>query len=179
MGNQTLNRREALWQVLALGDEPPMLENTEPVEADPKLPEMSLEETVYADYETIGLSLNAHPMSLIREELQPLRISQSRDLRQAKQGQWIRVAGLVLVRQRPSTALGIVFCTLEDETGTANLVIRPQIFEKYRRAAHAAVALLAEGRVERQGEVVHLQTTRLEDLSHALANLRSQSRDFH
>ena len=91
----------------------------------------------------------------------------------------MRVAGLVLVRQRPGTAKGIVFCTLEDETGTANLIIRPEIYEKYRRAARGAVTLLAEGRVERQGEVVHLQPTRMEDLSKSLARLRSVSRDFH
>jgi error-prone DNA polymerase len=89
------------------------------------------------------------------------------------------VAGLVLVRQRPGTAKGIVFATMEDETGTANLIIRPNIYEKYRPAARGAVALLAEGRVECQGEVVHLQVSRVTDLSKSLAQLRSVSRDFH
>ena len=106
-------------------------------------------------------------------------IEQSQVLRNSRQGRWIKVGGLVLIRQRPSTALGIVFCTLEDETGTANLVIRPPSYKKHRRAAHGAVALIAEGRVERQGDVVHLQVIRLEDMSMALEDLRSVSRDFH
>jgi len=174
-----LDRRRALWQVLALREEPPMLEGTEPKEENPNLPELSLEETVFADYESIGLSLNAHPMSLVRKELKAVRIVQSGVLRNSAQGKWLRVAGLVLVRQRPSTALGIVFCTLEDETGTANLVIPPDIFDKYRRAAQGSVALMAEGRVERQGEVVHLKVRRMENLSDTLSGLRSASRDFH
>ena len=174
-----LDRREAFWQVLALRDEAPMWEGSEPEEEEPNLPELSLEETVFADYESIGLSLNGHPMSLIRTELKRMGIVQSRVLRSSAQGRRYRVAGLVLVRQRPSTALGIVFCTLEDETGTANLVIPPTVFDKYRRAAQGAVALLAEGRVERQGDVVHLKVSRMEELSDSLAGLRTRSRDFH
>ena len=162
-----------------MSDEPPMLDGTEPEEASPNLPRMSLKETVYADYERLGLSLHAHPISLIREELKPLKLKTAKALRNSRHGQWMKVGGIVLIRQRPSTAKGIVFCTLEDETGTANLVIRPQIYQKYRLAAHGAVALVAEGRIERQGDVVHLQTTRLQDMSHALKNLRSTSRDFH
>lgn len=106
-------------------------------------------------------------------------MQQNRVLKHTRQGQWIRVSGLVLVRQRPSTARGIVFCTLEDETGTANLMIRPHIYEKYRHTAHGSAALIAEGKVERQGEVVHVQVTRLRDMSKSLARLRTISRDFH
>ncbi|UCE60650.1 MAG: error-prone DNA polymerase [Phycisphaerales bacterium] len=179
MGSMGLNRRKAVWQVLAPDDESPMFEGTEPAEKDPRLPEMSLKETVFADYDRMGLSLNAHPMSLVRNELKPLSVQQARVLKSARQGQWIKVAGLVLIRQRPSTAKGIVFCTLEDETGPANLLIRPNIYQKYRPVAHGAVALIAEGRVERQGEVVHLQCTRLENMSKVLTDLHSVSRDFH
>jgi error-prone DNA polymerase len=132
-----------------------------------------------ADYATVGLSLNAHPIALIRKELDRLRIQTARVLKHSRQGQWMKVAGLVLVRQRPGTAKGIVFCTIEDETGTANLIIRPAVYRKYRQVAHGAVALVAEGRVERQGEVVHLQVTRVEDLAAYRVNLRSVSRDFH
>lgn len=78
-----------------------------------------------------------------------------------------------------STALGVIFCSLEDETGTANLIIRPTIYSRFRKEATGAVALITEGRVERQGEVAHLQTARIEDVSHALDQLRSVSRDFH
>ena len=174
-----LTRRDAVWQVLALGDQPPLFEHDKPSEPAAHLPRPTLDETVYADYGSTGLSLNAHPMALIRKELTRLRVQQARVLKHARHGQWLRVAGLVLVRQRPSTALGVIFCTLEDETGTANLIIRPTIYSRFRKEATAAVALITEGRVERQGEVAHLQTARIEDVSHALDQLRSVSRDFH
>ena len=179
MRSMGLSRREALWQVLALRDEPPMLEGCQPDERDPNLPKPSLHDTVVADYETLGLSLTAHPISLIREELNGLRVCTSKELRDARHGTRMSVGGLVLIRQRPSTALGIVFCTLEDETGTANLVIRPNIYEKYRAAAYGASALITEGRVERRGKVVHLNVTRIMDMSARLKDLRSRSRDFH
>jgi error-prone DNA polymerase len=174
-----LDRRQAVWQVLALSDEPPLFEGHEPEEPKPNLPEMSLADTVFTDYGTIGLSLSAHPISLVRGELKRLRVQHNRVLKHTRQGQRICVSGLVLVRQRPGTAGGIVFGTLEDETGTANLIIRPQIYEKYRRVAHGSTALIAEGRVERQGDVIHVQVTRLMDMSKSLARLRSVSRDFH
>jgi error-prone DNA polymerase len=174
-----LSRRAALWQVLALGAEPPMLEGREPDEPEATLPEQSLAERVRDDYDMVGLSLDAHPISLIRKQLSSLRAQPARALRHTRQGQWMSVAGLVLVRQRPGTAGGIVFGTLEDETGTANLIIRPQVYEKYRPVARGAVALLAQGRVERQGDVVHLQVSKLADLSKRLAELHSVSRDFH
>jgi len=174
-----LNRREAVWQVLAVGEDSPMFESLEPAEDKPSLPELSMREVVLADYDAIGLSLNAHPISLIREDLNKLKVEPNRVLREATQGRRLRVAGIVLVRQRPTTAGGIVFCTLEDETGVANLIIRPTIYEKYRRAARGAAALIAEGRVERQGEVVHLQVHRLSEASQAFIELRSSSRDFH
>ena len=174
-----LSRREALWQVLALRDEPPMFEGHEIKEDRPNLPEPTLHDTVVADYETLGLSLNAHPISLIRDELTRLRVKTSKELRNARHGRRMCTGGLVLIRQRPSTALGIVFCTLEDETGVANLVIRPEIYDKYRAAAYAASALIVEGRVERRGEVVHLNVTRISDMSARLKDFRSRSRDFH
>jgi error-prone DNA polymerase len=179
MQSMGLGRREAVWQVLAMSGEPPMLAGSEPAEPAPNLPKISLKETVYADYERTGLSLNAHPISLIRADLKPFKLQPCKALRHARQGQWMKVGGLVLIRQRPSTALGIVFCTLEDETGTANLVIRPPIYQKYRVAARSAIALIVSGRVERQGDVVHLQTTHIQDMSKALKDLRSVSRDFH
>jgi error-prone DNA polymerase len=174
-----LNRRQAVWDVLALGHVPPLLEGHEPYEPHATLPQPSLADVVKSDYEVLGLSLNAHPIGLVRDELNREKVQKSSELRNARQGQWIRVGGLVLVRQRPTTASGIVFCTLEDETGIANLVIRPNIYEKYRNTARGAVALVAEGRVERQGEVVHLQVYRLTDMSKLFDNIRSRSRDFH
>ena len=93
-------------------------------------------------------------------------------------GVWYKVAGLVLVRQRPGTASGITFVTLEDETGVANLIVRPAIWERYRRAATTATALLAHGRLERQAEVIHVLVSKLQDVAPFTAKLASQSRDF-
>jgi error-prone DNA polymerase len=90
----------------------------------------------------------------------------------------VRVAGLVLVRQRPGTARGITFVTLEDESGTANLIVRPEVWERYHRAASTATALLAHGRLERHGPVIHVLAGKLEDLTEVSARLTSRSRDF-
>ncbi len=175
-----LDRRRALWDILALEDEElPLFAAVEPVEAVPRLPRTSMMQRVTADYASVGLSLRTHPVALVRGELDRLGAHPARALRTAPQGRRLRVAGLVLVRQRPPTAKGILFCTLEDETGIANLIVRPEVFERYRREACTAVMLLAHGRVERQGEVVHLLVQRLTDLSHALREVSSQSRDFH
>jgi error-prone DNA polymerase len=91
----------------------------------------------------------------------------------------VKVAGLVLIRQRPGTASGIVFETIEDETGIVNLIVRPNIYERYRPAARHAGLLEAHGYVERQGEVIHVMALRMFDLSHLLAGYRLESRDFH
>ena len=96
-----------------------------------------------------------------------------------RNGQPVAVAGLVTLRQRPGTAKGIVFMTLEDETGMANLVIRPNVWERDRRIARAKIAMIAEGHIERQGEVVHVIVRRFHDLSKRLANVTHRSRDFH
>ncbi|MBU0639946.1 MAG: error-prone DNA polymerase [Planctomycetes bacterium] len=175
-----LNRRQALWHILALdGADAPLFAHLEPDEAPVDLPEMTLDETVVHDYDTLGLSLNAHPIALLRDELNTLKVSQNKRLKTARNGQRVTVAGLVLVRQRPGTASGIVFMTLEDETGVANLVIRPRIWERDRRVARGRVALIAEGAVERQGDVIHVMVRRLHDLSARIANVRPKSRDFH
>jgi len=174
-----LQRRAALWQILALDEaEPPLFAELEPDEPAVPLPPMPLDETVFKDYQTTGFSLNAHPLELIRSDLQGLGVTPNGRLRAIPNGTPVRVAGLVTVRQRPSTARGIVFMTLEDESGSANLVVHPPIWERDQRVARARTALLAEGHVERQGEVVHVIVRRLHDLSHRLASLTHRSRDF-
>src|SRR3990172_3867948 len=157
-----------MWDVLALSDEPPLLQRLEPAEPHSPLPAPSTRDVVLADYDIMGLSLNAHPMSLIREDLDRIQVRPNRELQAAKQGERMRIAGIVLVRQRPSTAKGIVFCTLEDETGTANLIIRPNVYSRYRPIAAGAAALIASGRVERPGEGVHLLVERLDDAAGGL-----------
>ena len=140
---------------------------------------MPLGQEVMTDYTTTGLSLKRHPVSLVRDRLDELNIITAQQLHSTPHGHWVRVAGLVLIRQRPGTASGIVFETLEDETGIVNLIVRPNIYDKYRPAARHAALLHAEGYVERQGDVIHIMTWRLFDLSHLLAGYHFHSRDFH
>ena len=139
---------------------------------------MSQAEEVLADYRTAGLSLRAHPLQFLRSDLKQHNAVTAESLKTWPDGKQVCVAGIVLVRQRPSTAKGITFVTLEDETGTANLIVRPSIWRRYREAALAATVLLAHGQLQRQAGVIHVLTTRLEDLSPWLKQLGSQSRDF-
>jgi error-prone DNA polymerase len=108
-----------------------------------------------------------------------MKIIPAAELYRSANGRWVRVAGLVLIRQRPGTAAGIVFATLEDETGIANLIIWPKVYDRYRAAARHAGLLCCDGRVQRQGQVVHVVAGRLSDLSKLLAGYQLQSRDFH
>lgn len=144
----------------------------------PLFPAMTLAEEVTADYQTAGLSLRAHPISFVRERLDARRVLTAAALFTAPAERSVETAGLVLLRQRPATASGITFVTLEDETGTANLVIRPDVWTKFRRAARHARAMLVRGRIDRQARVVHVVVTRITDLSDWLAELGNKSRDF-
>ncbi|MBL9147605.1 MAG: error-prone DNA polymerase [Phycisphaerae bacterium] len=146
------------------------------------LPPVTPLANVAHDYAATGLSLKQHPMACIRERLAMRGVVPCgvlRHLAVAPQGTRLRVAGIVLVRQRPSTANGIVFMTIEDESGIANLIVRPKVYARDRRAARHAVILEAEGRVERQGDVVHLLVRRVSDVSEEAIALEIGSRDFH
>src|SRR5437773_10570840 len=140
---------------------------------------MPLSQEVLTDYSTTTLSLKSHPLALIRDKLSAMRILTAKEIHQLPHGRWVKVAGLVLIRQRPGTASGIVFETLEDETGVVNLIVRPDIFEKYRAAARHAGLVQCDGYVERQGQVVHVMAKRLFDRSDLLAGFEMSSRDFH
>ncbi len=142
------------------------------------LPEMSEAEEVLVDYRTQGLSLGAHPMQFLRQGLDRLGVSPASHLPGLPSGGAVRVAGIVLVRQRPGTAKGITFVTLEDETGVANLIVRPDVWKRWRSAALGATVLLAYGRLQRQGRVIHVLCTRLVNLSDRLKDLGPRSRDF-
>jgi error-prone DNA polymerase len=134
---------------------------------------------VMTDYTTVGLSLKDHPVGLVREELRKRKVLPACRIRDIQPGRWVRVAGLVLIRQRPGTASGVVFETLEDETGIVNLIIRPHIYERYRQAARFSTLVEAHGIVERQGDVIHVMVKTMEDLTHLVEGLRTHSRDFH
>jgi error-prone DNA polymerase len=143
------------------------------------LPAMPLGQEVMTDYAITTLSLKKHPVALLRGHLDSLKIIPAGRLIDMPAGRWVKVAGLVLIRQRPGTASGIVFETIEDETGVANLIVRPDVFDRYRPAARHAGLLQADGYVERQGQVIHIMAKRLFDLSHLLAGYQLTSRDFH
>jgi error-prone DNA polymerase len=173
-----LKRRDALWAASGLGEKPLPLfaaasrpdTTAEPAVA---LPAMSLGEEVTADYNHLRLSLKAHPLSLLRSRLDEERVLRNRDLAALKDGQRAKLAGIVLVRQQPGTAKGVIFMTLEDETGVANIVLWPDIFARFRREAVGSRVLGVEGKVQRDasGYVIHVIANRLVDLSHRLAAL--------
>jgi len=180
LGSLAADSRQALWNALAQDrHELPLFDKQEaPDEPEPGLPQPSEAEAVLADYRAMGLSLRAHPLSFLRTELDKRGVVPAVELATAPRGEPVRVAGLVLVRQRPSTAKGVTFVTLEDETGVANLIIRPAVWRRCRRAALRAVLLLAHGRLQREQDVIHVLVTRLEDLSDHVSPLGPQSRDF-
>ena len=179
-----LDRQAALWQVRNLHDEDlPIFDQAEAARQTPvALPAIPEPRKVVQDYATLGLSLKAHPLSFARAKLKQMGVRAAIELRDESQcphGCRVGVAGIVLVRQRPGTASGIIFMTLEDETAVANLIVRPHIFECYRRAARHGIAIVARGQVERKDMVVHIMVNRIDDISGEIAALTSGSRDFH
>jgi error-prone DNA polymerase len=170
-----MDRRDALWEVSALADRPIGLfagQASESVyEHGIALPEMALSEHVMQDYATTSLSLKAHPVHFLRERLRNLGVTPADELALKRSGQFVKVAGLVLVRQRPGTASGVVFISLEDETGQYNLIVWPDVFEKYRKEILGAKVLMAEGHLQREKEVVHLIVQRCHNLNRLLVHL--------
>jgi error-prone DNA polymerase len=125
-----------------------------------------------ADYAALGLSLNAHPVAFFRDELSARGIlTSARHWEERLAGRRVTVAGLVLVRQRPGTAKGVIFLTLEDETGIVNVVVWPKVFEKNRRVLMTAQFLTVRGKIQRQGLVIHVVAEELLDLTHELRRL--------
>ncbi|WP_182870199.1 error-prone DNA polymerase [Rhodopirellula sp. JC639] len=177
------DRRAAIWQSLGQSGKPgeaPLLDDVDDDEALPEdLIPMSPLEEVYADYNTTGLSLKAHPMSFVREQLHQMRCVTSAQLPDLRDGRHVRIAGLVLLRQRPGTAKGITFATLEDETGTVNLVIFPKVWERFFKVAKTSNAWLVDGKLENRSGVIHVITGRITDLSSQVSGLKLRSRDFH
>jgi error-prone DNA polymerase len=178
-GSLELGPRPALWHALSRHEELPLFAGMDDEIPPPPLAAMPLGEQIVADYNTTGLSLKAHPISLVRSELTRRRVTANADLLNIADKSVVRVAGLVLVRQRPSTAKGTTFITLEDETGIANIVVWPRVWERHRRSARSAAALYVQGRVERAGSVVHVIADRMADLSDLLDGIAPRSRDFH
>jgi error-prone DNA polymerase len=138
---------------------------------------MSLSEHVIHDYASLSLSLKAHPVSFVRERLSSLQIVRSTDLAEMKDGERVKIAGLILVRQRPGTASGICFITIEDETGCANLVVFENLFNQFRPEILQSSLLMVEGKVQREGEVIHVIVGRCFNFSVLLRNLTQGQSD--
>jgi error-prone DNA polymerase len=136
-------------------------------------------EEVFCDYASLGLSLRSHPLALLRPTLARHRLSDSRTLRRTTEHQSVAAAGLVTHRQKPETAKGVVFLTLEDEFGTINVIVPPWLAESQRQTLATAKLLKVVGLVEREDGVIQLLARRLVDLSHLLGKLAFSSRDFH
>jgi error-prone DNA polymerase len=176
-GSLGLSRRAALWAVRGLGEAPlPLFAAAERgVEREPEvaLPDMALGEEVVADYRALRLSLKAHPLALLRDRLAALGAVPAAQLAHMPNGKRVAVAGLVLVRQRPGSANGVVFATLEDETGVANVIVWPDRFERFRSVVMGARLMLVRGRLQRDGIVIHLVAESLVDRSRDLRALEA------
>ena len=177
-----LDRRTALWAVRRLPDDVPLpLFETadareQPDEQAQPLPLMPLAEHVVADYQTIRLSLKGHPMQFLRSKFERERVIPCASVSDTRDRQYVRCAGVVLVRQRPGSAKGVVFMTLEDETGIANIVVWPKVMERFRKEVMGARLVLVEGYIQSSPEkVVHLVAERLFDRSRDLMGLANDA----
>ncbi|RIK65845.1 MAG: hypothetical protein DCC65_11695 [Planctomycetota bacterium] len=186
-GSMGLDRQQALWAVQSLRGRPlPLFDAPDRAESSPdraeSLPPVSAPVEVVRDYHATGLSLKAHPLSFLREELRRRRVRTAAEIRDegaCPHGRWAAVAGIVLFRQRPGTAKGVLFMTLEDETGRADLIVRPKVYRRDAAAALYGRIVCARGRVERDGRVVHLLASRIEEVTAEYLALPAASRDFH
>jgi error-prone DNA polymerase len=174
-----LDRRPAFWQALA-----PPAPGPEPLfaylrdEPPPPLPRLPAPQEVIEDYHAQGLSLRGHPLASLRPSLRTQRVVTAVELQTLEADRIYHVAGLVLLRQRPGTAKGVTFMTIEDETGTVNLIVWRSVWERYRRVARQAQALLVTGQLQRQDGVIHIVVKRMKDITTEVVDVGQVSRDF-
>jgi error-prone DNA polymerase len=182
-----LDRRQAVWAIQGLRDEVLPLfaaadrDRTpapESVEPPVNLAKMAAGREVVEDYQSVGLSLRHHPVVFLRDELQDRGMIACADLAHTRDGRRITVPGIVLVRQKPGSAKGVLFITIEDETGVANLIVWPSLFERQRRLVLSAGMIACTGRVQREGSVIHVVAERLEDLSDLLRSVGQREAAF-
>jgi len=179
LGALATDRRSAVWRSLGVeAEEGDLFAGLAPPEPEPALDPASAAEEVSADFAATGLSPRGHPMAVIRPSLSGGRIRTARELARLPDRAPVEVAGLVIVRQRPETAKGIVFVSLEDETGIANLVVMPDVYERCRPVVRGSPFLLARGQVERSGKVVNVRVDSVAPLALAPA-VGSRAREFH
>jgi error-prone DNA polymerase len=173
------HRHAAAWDVAGVEKLPPLLSGSTFDEAAADLPAPTEGQDIVADYRALGLTLGRHPLALLRGQLRTRRLITSAEVRDAPHGRIVRTAGIVIGRQRPDTASGVMFVTLEDETGATNVIIWRDLSDRQRRELLGARLMGVYGRVEREGIVVHLLAGHLVDLSPLLGSLPTHSRDFH
>jgi len=172
------HRRQQVWDASALHVAPELLKGA-PVDEDVlELDEAKEGEEIVFDYASLGLTLRSHPLALLREQLTAHRLQTSRDLHGAPDGRLVRVCGLVTTRQQPATAKGVVFVTLEDETGTVQVIVWKALRERQRNTLLSARLLAVYGKWQREGDICHLIAHHLVDMSELLGDLEMTSRDF-
>ena len=169
-----IDRREALWQI-SIRDKPEAIfkgqRQPDAEEACITLPRMPMSEHVLHDYAATSLSLKAHPVSFLRDKLKLLNVRRNADLAKGRNDETVKVAGLVLVRQRPETAKGVWFITLEDESGIANLVVFQQVSQKFRKQILQARLLMVEGKLQEEGDIIHVIPSSCHDITKMLTGL--------
>ena len=173
------DRHHAVWDVAGVQRLPELIAEAPIDEPSPPLAPPTEGEDIVADYRRLGLTLGRHPVALLRDKLARQRIASTADVRNAPHGRLVRCAGIVIGRQRPDTAAGVVFVTLEDEAGALNVIVWRDVGERQRRELLGSRLLAVYGTVEREGEVVHVVAGKLVDLTPMLGALQTRSRDFH
>jgi error-prone DNA polymerase len=172
------NRHLTFWQVAGSERELPLAPVPRHPEGTPLLAPPTEGQNIAADYRSHGLTLGRHPLALLREELAAERVVTAADLRELPHGRVVRVAGIVTARQRPQSAGGVMFVTLEDETGHVNLIVWERVWSRSRRAANNSRLLEVQGQLQKEGGVTHVVANRLVDRSQLLGNVLTRSRDF-
>lgn len=173
------DRYRAQWQVSGMEEPLPLFQEHDTEKTEVMLPKPGERENIIADYASSGVSLRRHPVALLRSRLDKKRVHTAQTLWSVRNGAVARVAGLVIGRQRPGTASGVIFVTLEDETGQANIIVRSKVAEAQRKPLLQSQLLIVSGTVQQQDGVLHLIAGRLEDCTDWLGDLQTKSRDFH
>jgi error-prone DNA polymerase len=178
-GSMGQDRRQALWTAMGLEEEPlPLFAALAPSPARAPLPAMADSQSVAEDYAALGLSLKRHPMAFLRPDLARKGVVTAEELRTLPNNRRVTIAGLVLFRQRPETASGTIFVTLEDETGSANLIVWSSIAEKFRKAVFGGKLLACTGTLQREGQVIHVIAQSLQDWSSEIYRLHEGAETF-
>jgi error-prone DNA polymerase len=173
-----LHRRDALWQIEKAGKKVgELLEGIVEQDTASPLKQMDVEERLVSDYHGSSMTTGPHPMYYKRDEMKRLKIKSAAELREMPHGRKATVAGCVITRQRPGTAKGLIFVTLEDETGNANIIVMPDVYERYRREVLEPRFIKVSGIVQNQDDIVHLRAERVEPL--AISSAQVASHDFH